>query len=141
MTSLQGPVGHGLGEKLSCFREEREHFEFVEKTLRGFKVHEDPDTVGEFVKRIHSKCKLHACFGAELVYQYLRTRVLLHILKEQRRTARFSTFRLAHTVCDFGDFQNRVNFGLDALQFAGAVESRDPLAEIIERQRLSPRNC
>jgi hypothetical protein len=41
----------------------------------------------------------------------------------------------AYTICDFRDFQNRVDFGLDALEFAGAVEGGDPLAEVVEGQR------
>ncbi len=39
-------------------------------------------------------------------------------------------------VGDFGDFENRVGFGLDAFELAGAVERRDPLAEIVEGQRI-----
>ena len=50
-----GSGGDGLGEKFSGFGEERKHFEFVEEALRGFKVHEDADAVGEFVEGVHAK--------------------------------------------------------------------------------------
>ena len=35
---------------------------------------------------------------------------------------------LADAVRDFGDFEDGIGFGLDSLQFAGAVESGDPVA-------------
>jgi hypothetical protein len=35
----------------------------------------------------------------------------------------------------FCDFENWIYFGLDALEFAGAVKSGDPLAEVVEGQR------
>jgi hypothetical protein len=37
---------------------------------------------------------------------------------------------------DFGDLKNRVGFGLNALQLAGAIERGDPLAEVVEGQRI-----
>src|ERR1700722_2558445 len=44
----------------------------------------------------------------------------------------------ADAVGDFCDFEDGVDFGLDALEFAGPVESCDPLAEVIVGQRASP---
>jgi hypothetical protein len=46
----------------------------------------------------------------------------------------------ADAVGDFGDFEDGVDFGLDAFEFAGAVEGGDPLAEVVEGQRGSPEN-
>lgn len=43
---------------------------------------------------------------------------------------------LADAVGDFCDFENGIDFGLDALKFAGAVEGSDPLAEVVEGQRV-----
>jgi hypothetical protein len=39
-------------------------------------------------------------------------------------------------VGDFGDLKNGIGFGLDALQLAGAIERCDPLAEVVEGQRI-----
>jgi hypothetical protein len=66
--------------------------------------------------------------------------VAFDVLKKKRRATRLSSFRLAHPVGDFRDFQDRVYFGLDALQLAGAVQSSDPLAKVSEGQRESPWN-
>ena len=41
--------------------------------------------------------------------------MVLDVLEEERGAAGFSSFRLADAVGDFGDFQDGVNFGLDAL--------------------------
>jgi hypothetical protein len=41
-----------------------------------------------------------------------------------------------HAIGDFCNFQDWICFGLDALQFTGAVERRNPLAEIVKRQRI-----
>jgi len=41
---------------------------------------------------------------------------------------------LRDAICDFGDFENRINFGLNAFQLAGAVEGGDPLTEVVEGQ-------
>ena len=45
-----------------------------------------------------------------------------------------STF--GDAVRDFGDLKNRIGFGLNALQLAGAIERGDPLAEVVEGQRI-----
>jgi hypothetical protein len=39
-------------------------------------------------------------------------------------------------VGDFGDLKDGVDLGLDALQLAGAFERGDPLAEVVEGQRI-----
>jgi hypothetical protein len=44
----------------------------------------------------------------------------------------------ADAIGDFRDFENGIDFGLDAFQFAGAVKSRNPLAEVVKRQVGSP---
>jgi hypothetical protein len=46
----------------------------------------------------------------------------------------------ADSVGNFGDLKDRIDFGLNTLEFAGAVECGDPLAEVVEGQRLSPEN-
>ena len=131
---LAGAGGNGLGEKLSGFGEEWEHFEFVEEALRGFEVHEDADAVGEFIEGVHAEGQLHAGFRAELVDEDLRAGMVLYVLKEESGATGFAGFRFADAVGDFGDFEDGVDFGLDALEFAGAVESGDPLAKVIEGQ-------
>jgi hypothetical protein len=46
-----------------------------------------------------------------------------------------AAYAFADAVGDFGDFQDGVDFGLDAFEFAGAVEGGDPLTEVVEGQR------
>jgi hypothetical protein len=43
----------------------------------------------------------------------------------------------ADAVGDFGNFQDGVDLCLDAFEFAGAVEGGDPLAEVVEGQKIS----
>jgi len=150
-----GAGGDGLGEKLSGFGEERKHLEFVEEALRGFEVHEDLDAVGEFIEGVHTQGQLHAGFRAELVDEDLRAGVVSYVLEEEGGAAGPSSFarpdspfgsaqsrlgrlsphvHLADAVGYLGDFQDGVDFSLDALEFAGAVEGGDPLAEVIEGQ-------
>jgi hypothetical protein len=43
---------------------------------------------------------------------------------------------LRDAVGDFRNFKNRVGFGLNALQLARAIERGDPLAEVVEGQRI-----
>jgi len=43
----------------------------------------------------------------------------------------------ADAVGDFGGFQDGVDFSLDAFEFAGAVEGGDPLAEVVEGQKIT----
>ena len=66
MTSLQG-----AREKLSCFRQQGKHFEFIEKTLGRFDIHKHADASGYLVKRIDAKGELHAGVGTELVDEKL----------------------------------------------------------------------
>ncbi len=59
-------------------------------------------------------------------------------LEKKRRPAARSLgiAALRHAVGDFGNLENGVSFGLNALEFAGAVQRRDPLAKIVEGQRI-----
>jgi hypothetical protein len=60
------------------------------------------------------------------------------ILEKQGRATAGSRViaALGDAIGDFGNFQNRVDFGLNMLQLAGAVQRRDPLAEVVEGQRI-----
>jgi hypothetical protein len=129
--------------------------------LGGFEVHEDADAVGEFVEGSDAEGQFHAGFGAELVDEELMAGMAFDVLEEQGGAAGLYRFvvprsrkrgetwgtlffvlhvHLAHTVCDFGDFEDGVDFGLDAFEFAGEVKGGDPLAEVVEGQRASPGN-
>jgi hypothetical protein len=44
----------------------------------------------------------------------------------------------ADTVGDFGDFENRIDFGFNAAEFAGTFEGGDPLAKVSVRQSGLP---
>ena len=76
--------------------------------------------------------------GTKLVDQNLRPGMAFEILKKQRRAAAgaLGIAALGHAVGDFGNFENRVGFGLDALELARAIERCDPLAEVVEGQRI-----
>jgi hypothetical protein len=126
-----GAGGDGLGEELSGFGEEREHFQFVEEALGRFDVEKHFDAVGEFVEGSDAEGKLHAGFRAELVDEKLRVGVTFYVLEEEGGAA---GFRFTYAVGDFGDFEDWICFGLDAFEFAGAVEGGDPLAEVVEGQ-------
>src|SRR5260221_3200123 len=59
-------------------------------------------------------------------------------LEKQGRTTP-SAFRIAalgDTVGNFRDLKNWVGFGVDALELARAIERCDPLAEVVEGQRI-----
>ena len=88
ITSLQGPVGTVAGKKLSRLRQQGQHLELVEKTLRRLHIHEHPDAVRDFVERINAERELHARLGAELIDQDLRAGMALDVLEEKSRTAR-----------------------------------------------------
>jgi hypothetical protein len=73
--------------------------------------------------------------------------MLLDVLEQECGTSRLLRFappdsrrrlsphvHLRDAICDFGDFENGINFGLNALQLAGAVEGGDPLTEVVEGQ-------
>jgi hypothetical protein len=135
-----GAGGHGLWEKFSGFGEQWNHFKFVEKTLRGFEIHEDADAVGELVEGGNAESELHAGFGAELIDEELRSGVTFYVLEKEGGATGLATFQFADAVGDFGDFENGIDLGLDAFEFAGAVERGDPLTEVIEGQVWSPEN-
>ena len=54
----------------------------------------------------------------------------LDVLKKQSGTATdtLGIAALRNPVGNFGNFENRIGFGLNALQFARAVKRGDPLA-------------
>src|SRR3954453_15812409 len=73
--------------------------------------------------------------------------MMLDVLKQECGPARLPGFaqldtrrrlsphvHLGYAICDFGHFENGINFGLNALQLAGAVEGGDPLPEVVEGQ-------
>lgn len=50
-----------------------------------------------------------------------------------------SSLAFAYAVGDFGNFEDGIDFGLDAFEFAGAVERGDPLAEVGKGQGCLPK--
>ena len=131
--------GHALGEKLPHFRQHGKHLYFVQKTLRRFHVHECPNAVGHLVEGVNSQGQIHAASGAELIDQDLRSGMALDVFKKQSRpaglhrgNARASIF--AHAVGDFSNLENGIHFGVDGLQFAGALQRRDPIPQIFVGQ-------
>ena len=61
----------------------------------------------------------------------------LGVLEQQGRAAAgaFGVATLGDAIRDFGYLENRVGFGLDALQLARAIKRCDPLPEVVEGQR------
>jgi hypothetical protein len=78
---LAGPVVHGFRKKLARLRKQGQHLDLIEEPLRGFHIHEHPNTRRNFVVGIHSHGQLHARFRAELVDQKLRSTMAFQILK------------------------------------------------------------
>jgi hypothetical protein len=79
--------------------------------------------------------------------------MISYVLEEEGGAAGLSSFarpasrgrlsphvHFADAVGYFCNFQDGVDFGLDALEFAGAVERGDPLTKVIEGQGWSPEN-
>jgi hypothetical protein len=64
----------------------------------------------------------------------------LDVLKKKSRAAgdAFGITAFRDAIRDFGDLKYGIDFGLDALQFASALECGDPLAEVVEGQRILP---
>jgi hypothetical protein len=126
--------------------------------LRGLDVHEHFYAVSELVEGIDAESEFHAGFRAELVDEELMSGMAFEILEEESGATGlrfvvptqakgrlgwgtliffiFLQMHLADAVGDLGDFEDRVDFGFDAFEFAGAVEGGDPLAEVVEGQRF-----
>ena len=130
---------NGLREELAHFGEHGEHLDFVEEALRGLDVEETADAIGDFVERVDFEGEIHAAGGAELVDEELLAGIALEVFEEERLAADTSLLisTLRNPVGDFGDFENRVGFGADAFQFAGAFERLDPVAQIVVGQMSS----
>jgi hypothetical protein len=131
-----GTGSDGLGKKLPGFGKQRKHFEFVKEALRRFEIHKDAYAVGEFVEGVHAKSELHPGFGAELVDEELRAGVAFDVLEKEGGATRLlcgvppglawrDSRGRSHTACGsagsfadavgyFCDFQDGVNFRLDA---------------------------
>ncbi len=88
-----GAGGHCAREEFSCFRQQGQHLELVEKSLRGLDVHEHADAGADFVVGIHAHRQLHARVGAELVDQELRSGVAFQVLEEKSGTAGNAAWR------------------------------------------------
>ncbi len=61
----------------------------------------------------------------------LRPGIALHVFEIAARAAAGT---LLTPVGDLGDFENRIDFGGDPFQFAGAFQGRDPFAQIVVGQ-------
>ena len=127
---LAGARRHRAREKLSCLGQQREHFQLVEESLGRLHIHEHADAGRDLIVGFHAHRHFHACIRAELVDEQLRAGVSFDILEQKSRPAgvAFGVAAFRDAVGNFRDLQDGIGFGLDALQFAGAVQRRDPLA-------------
>ena len=73
----------------NCFRKELphlgqhgQHFDFVEKALRRFYVHELADAIGDHVEFVNFEREIHAAGGAELIDEDLGSGMAFDVLKE-----------------------------------------------------------
>ena len=57
---LAGAGRNRLGKELAHLGQHGKHFDFVEKSLRRFHVHERADAVGNFVERVDFQRQIHA---------------------------------------------------------------------------------
>ena len=65
----------------------------------------------------------------------------LDVLEKQRRAAGSAWQTrptLTYAVGNFSDFEDGIYFGANCFQFAGALQRRDPIPQIIVGQNLPP---
>jgi len=79
----------------------------------------------------------------ELVHQDLRSGMALDVFKKQSGAARLHgrdarAHIFTHAVDNFSDFEDGINFSADRLEFAGALQRRDPIPQIFVGQNLPP---
>ena len=138
---LAGAGGDQLGKEAAHLGEHGQHADFIEKALGRFDIHELADAAGDFVERVAVERQVHAALGAELVDEQLGGGIAFEVFKEQRRTARAAAAArtpLGDAVGDFGNFQNGIALGLDALEFAGAIQGGDPFSKVVVGQAEPP---
>ncbi len=101
-------------------------------------IHKHADAGGHVVEGIDAEREFHPGVGAELVDEELRTGMSFDVLKKKGGSSSiaFGIATLRDAVGDFSDLKDGVGFGLNALQLASAVERGDPLAKVVEGQRL-----
>ena len=101
------------------------------------------DAVGHLVERVNFQSEIHAARGAKLVDQDLRSGMALDVFKKQSGAARLHgrdarAHIFTHAVGNFSDFEDGINFSADRLEFAGALQRRDPIPQIFVGQNLPP---
>ena len=143
-------LGKGAGQRAQL----RQHFELVDEALRGFKVHQGLNALGNLVQPFDAQGQRHAPLAAELVDEDLVAGMALDVLEEQGRTAGRVAFcaglhmgagcrmglgvHFRNAVGDLGDFQLRRNLCADAFQFAVLFEGFDPVAQVVVSQGVAP---
>src|SRR5579884_326464 len=127
-----------LRKKFSHLGEHGEHFYFVEKSLRRFHVHELPDPISNFIKRVNFNRHAHAPLGAELIDEN-RNVTAFRIFEQKRRSTGFSVLVAAfrNAIRDLGNFEHGIHFRLNSFEFAGAFERSYPLAKVVVGQAVS----
>ena len=76
-------------KKIAHLGEHGQHFDFVEKSLRRFHVHELADAVGNIVERVDFERHAHAPLGTELIDEHGNL-MAFGIFKQQRGAAGMS---------------------------------------------------
>ena len=109
----------------------------VEEPLGRLHIHEAADAIGNVIQRFNSERQVHTPLRSELVDQHSGAGIALYIFEQQRRTAGRSVpagGALRHSIGYLGDFQDRVYFGRNALQFAGTLQRSHPVTQVIVGQ-------
>ena len=122
--------GNGFGKEFAHLGEHGEHFDFVEKALGRFDIHEGADAIGDLIEIIDIEREAHTEGGSELVDQELGAGITFQVFEEESFAANGAVFTcaLGNAVGNFRDFEDRVGFAADALEFAGTIECFDPVA-------------
>ena len=125
------------GSGLDSLREERaqlgqlrQHFNFIEQPLRGLHVKKSANARRDFIDVVNIERKIHAAFAAKRIDQERHARAL-GTFEQQRRTT-----GSRHAIGDLRNFQNGIDFGGDAPQFALFFQLRNKFAQIPVSQTI-----
>ncbi len=128
MISLHAPVSHALREKRSQFRELRQHFQLVEKSLRRFHVHQSADALRHVVQASTSSARFMRRSLPSILISSGNCDPLVLSNKKRRAAGAIGAIR------NLRDLQIRIHFRAHAFQFAFALQFRNKIAQIPIRQ-------
>jgi hypothetical protein len=133
-----GPVATVFGKNLPISASIGSIFTLSRKPCGDF-TSMNPRCARQFRRAIDFERQPHPPRRSKLVDEKLRSGIALQVLEQQSLAADVPcrSLTLRNPVGNLGNFQNRVRFRADALQFAGSVERFDPVPQIVVGQNSS----